>query len=25
VLEIEPNYAPATERLKDFVVTTKSG
>jgi hypothetical protein len=22
VLEIEPNYAPATERLKDFVVTT---
>jgi len=22
VLEIEPNYAPATERLKDFIVTT---
>ena len=22
VLEIEPNYAPATERLKDFTVTT---
>ena len=22
VLEIEPNYGPATERLKDFIVTT---
>ena len=22
VLELEPNYAPATERLKDFIVTT---
>ena len=22
VLEIEPNYAPATERLKDFIVTS---
>ncbi|HEY2009889.1 MAG TPA: hypothetical protein VGH23_12930 [Rhizomicrobium sp.] len=25
VLEIEPNFAPATERLKDFIVTTKPG
>ena len=22
VLEIEPDYAPATERLKDFIVTS---
>jgi len=25
VLEIEPGYAPATERLKDFIVVTKPG
>jgi tetratricopeptide (TPR) repeat protein len=25
VLEIEPGYAPATERLKDFIVTTRPG
>jgi tetratricopeptide (TPR) repeat protein len=25
VLEIQPGYAPATERLKDFIVTTKPG
>ena len=25
VLELEPGYGPATERLKDFIVTTKPG